>query len=106
MFLTVALPESILILKFLGVMCNVSKMFQKRQGKVLSCGALESALYPVNITAYCALLCTKPLTLTYVTLAAMHVMQVALSAVAYKRQFKALSVRFSAMLRHTFIRYP
>lgn len=100
MFLTVALPESILILKFLGVMCNVSKMFQKRQGKVLSCGALESALYPVNITAYCALLCT------YVTLAAMHVMQVALSAVAYKRQFKALSVRFSAMLRHTFIRYP
>lgn len=61
MFLTVALPESILILKFLGVICNVSKMFQKRQGKVLSCGALESALYPVNITAYCALLCTKPL---------------------------------------------
>lgn len=32
-------------------------------------------------------------------------MQVALSAVAYERQSKALFVRFSAMLRHTSIRY-
>lgn len=67
----------------------------------------QTALYPVNIVAYCVLLCTKAFICSRMShRAAKRVMQVALSAVAYQRQSKALSVRFSAMLRHTSIKYP